>query len=178
MSDESVNALLVVYPNRSYTDAAVTYLERLEKSDLLHVDGVAVVTKDLNGKVSAEQVGSLTGKRGAGRGAMIGAAVGLIFPPSIIGTTIAGAGIGGLVGRLTGRSDKHSALQGMGERLDRGHAGVIVIVGDAAVDNVIARLTGYEALHRERVDPETLTAVEGLDSPTPEDQTDVVSPPL
>jgi uncharacterized membrane protein len=158
MSDETVNALLAVYPNRSYADAAVTYLQRLDKSNLLHVDGVAIVAKDVNGKVTAEQVGALTEKRGAGRGAMIGAAVGLIFPPSIVSTSIVGAGIGGLVGRVKGRSDPHSALQSMGERVDRGHAGVIVIVGDAAVDEVVTRLTGYESLHRERVDPKTLIA--------------------
>lgn len=178
MSDQSVNALLVVYPNRSYSDAAVTYLERLEKSNLLRVDGVAIVTKDVNGKVSADQVGALSGKRGASRGAMIGAAVGLIFPPSIIGTSIAGAGVGGLVGRLKGRTEKHSALQSMGERLERGHSGVIVIVGDEAVENVISRLTGYEALHRERVDPETFSAVEAQGTAPVENQSNSDGPPL
>jgi uncharacterized membrane protein len=164
MTDQSVNALLAIYPNRAFADAAVTYLNRLEKSDLVHIDGIAVVTKDLNGKVTAEQAGQPTGKRGAGRGALLGAAVGVIFPPSIIATSIAGAGIGGVIGHFRGHSDTHSALQAMGERLERGHAGVIVVVGDQAVEQVVARLTGCEALYRQRVDPQTLTVVESNDA--------------
>jgi uncharacterized membrane protein len=159
MSDRVTHALLAVYPNRGYADAAVTYLQGLERSDLIEVDGVAVIARDLDGKVTAEEVGASTGKRGAGRGAMAGAVVGLIFPPSIIGAAVVGAGIGGLAGRLAGRTGHQPALQEMGEQLERGHTGVVVIVGDAAVDRVIERLTGYEALHRRRVDPKTLAAI-------------------
>jgi uncharacterized membrane protein len=159
MSDQSLHALLAVYPDRSYADAAVTYLQQMEKSHLIHVEGIAVVAKDLVGKVTAEVVGGPSGKRGAARGAAIGAAVGLIFPPSVLGATIVGAGIGGLTGRLRGRSGHHAALQAMGERLERGFIGVIVLVGDAAVDQVAERLTGCEALHRQRVDPETLVVL-------------------
>jgi uncharacterized membrane protein len=164
MSNQPVNALLAVYSNRAYADSAVTYLSRIMKSDLVHVDGIAIVTKDLNGDVVAEEQGEPTGKRGAGRGALLGAAVGVIFPPSIIATSIAGAGIGGVIGHVRGRSDTHAALQAMGERLDRGHAGVIVVVGDQAVDQVIARLTGCEALYQERVDPDTLAILEPEDT--------------
>jgi hypothetical protein len=52
----------------------------------------------------------------------------------------------------------------MGERLERGHAGVIVVVGDQVVDEVVARLTGCEALYRQRVDPQTLIVVESNDA--------------
>ncbi len=164
MANQPVNALLAVYPNRAFADSAVTYLTRLEKSDLVHVDGIAIVAKDSNGKVTAEQVGQPTGKRGAKRGVLIGAALGIIFPPSIIGTSIAGAGIGGIVGHFRGKSDAHTALQTMGERLERGHAGVIVVVGDQAVDEVTSRLTGCEALYQQRVDAETLTVIDAGDA--------------
>jgi uncharacterized membrane protein len=159
MSEPSVTALLAVYPNTSYARNAVTYLTRLEQSELVHVEGLAVVAKDLNGKVTAEEGSLPTGKRGAKRGVLLGAAVGLIFPPSILAATIAGAGLGGVIGHARGRSKAH-ALQALGERIDRGHAGVIVIVNDAGADQIAERLVGYESIHRQRIDPETLAAID------------------
>jgi uncharacterized membrane protein len=159
MSEPSVTALLAVYPNISYARNAVTYLTRLEQSELVHVEGLAVVAKDLNGKVTAEEGGLPTGKRGAKRGVLLGAAVGLIFPPSILGAAIAGAGLGGVIGHARGKSEAH-ALQALGEQIDRGHAGVIVIVNDKGVDQITERLVGYESIHRQQINPETLAAID------------------
>jgi uncharacterized membrane protein len=94
---------------------------------------------------------------------MIGAAVGLIFPPAVLGATIVGAGIGGVAGRLRGRSEYHENLRELGERLERGFSGVIVLAGDAEADQIAERLTGCKALHRLRVDPESLAALPNED---------------
>jgi uncharacterized membrane protein len=128
----------------------------MEKSDILSLDGIAVVEKDFDGKVTGEVVGEPTGKRGAALGATIGVAVGLIFPPSVVGAAIVGAGIGGATGRLRGRSGHHAGLRQLGERLDPGCAAVLVLANDAEVDQIAERLTGCEALHRLRVDPKSL----------------------
>jgi uncharacterized membrane protein len=161
MSDQpkAVQAILAVYPNRGYADAAVTYLQTLEKSDLLHVEGIAVVAKDLEGKVTAEEIGKPTAKRGGRRGAIAGGLIGLVFPPGAIAAAVVGTGIGAVTGRLRGGTDHRTALQELGERIDRGKSGVIVLAGDAVVDQVVARLTGCETLHRLRVDPATLVAL-------------------
>jgi uncharacterized membrane protein len=151
-----MHALLAIYPDRPNADAVVTYLEHMKKSNLLQFDGVAVVAKDHDGEVIGEVVGKSTVKRGATRGAAIGAVVGLIFPPGVIGTTIVGAGIGGLAGRLRGRSAPKSGLRELGGRLEPGSVGVFVVTGEADADQVAMRLTGCEALHRLRVDPATL----------------------
>ena len=158
-SGQPLHALLAVYPDRPYADAAVTYLEQMEKSNLLHLDGIAIVAKDPDGQVTGEVVGQPTGKRGATRGAMIGAAIGLIFPPGVLGATIVGAGIGGLTGRLRGRSAHHVGLRELGERLEPGRVGVVVLAGEADAEQIAARLTGCDALHRLRVDAETLAAL-------------------
>jgi uncharacterized membrane protein len=158
MGEPPVTTLLAVYPNISYARNAATYLIRLEHSELVHVDGLAVVAKDVNGKVRAEESDLPTGKRGAKRGVLLGAAVGLIFPPSILAATIAGAGLGGLIGHVRGKPGA-LALQALGEQIDRGHAGVIVIVSDDGADQIAERLVGYESIHRQRIDPETLAAI-------------------
>jgi len=160
MSDQPLHALLAVYPDRSYADAALSYLQQMEKSHVLGFEGLAVVTKDIDGTVRGEVVGGPSGKRGAKRGALAGAALGLIFPAGVIGATVLGTGIGGLTGHLRGRSAPHEGLRELGERLERGRVGVLVLVHDAGVDDVANRLTGCEALHRLRIDANTLAIVD------------------
>jgi uncharacterized membrane protein len=156
MSEKPLMALLAIYPNRSYAMNAVTYLSRLEKSNQFQADELAIVTKDLSGKVTVDEVRHPTGKRGAKRGVAIGAVVGLVFPVGLAGAAIAGTAVGGLTGHLRGQSLAHHGLRAMGEQLERGHSGVIVIVDDEAVEETARRLTGYESLHRQIIDPQTL----------------------
>jgi uncharacterized membrane protein len=158
-----MTALLAVYPNISYARNAATYLTRLERSDLAHIEGLAVAAKDPYGKVTAEEHGLPTGKRGAKRGVLLGAAVGLIFPPSVLAASIAGAGLGGVIGHVRGKSKAH-ALQALGEQIEPGHAGVIVIAHDEVVDQIEQRLVGSESIHRQQIDPETLAAINQKDT--------------
>jgi uncharacterized membrane protein len=160
MNDQQVNALFAVYPNRAYADAAVAHLVQTETSSQPFIHGLAVVTKDLNGKVAVDEVGRPTGKRGATRGAALGAVVGIIFPPSILAASVAGAGVGGLIGHLRGHSESHRGLDAMSEGLDRGHSAVLVIVDAAATDRVTEHLVGYEKFYRVEVDPSTLAPID------------------
>jgi uncharacterized membrane protein len=63
---------------------------------------------------------------GAKAGAVTGAVIGLIFPPAIIAGAVAGAGVGAATGHFM-RGMKRSDIQALGEMLDTGQAGVIVI---------------------------------------------------
>jgi uncharacterized membrane protein len=152
------NALLAVYPNQTYADAAVSYLQRMAESNVAQSDPIAVVTKDFTGDVRVSPVGGSSGARGAKRGALAGIVVGLIFPPSLLGTAVAGGALGGVAGKLLGRSGHETALREIGEQLPNGHAGVIVLADDEWVDAVTGLFTGNLAIHRYRVDSSTLVA--------------------
>ena len=91
-------------------------------------------------------------KRGTKRGALLGAAAGAIFPPGLLAATVAGAAIGGVVGHVRGNTTAHRRLQSIGERIDRGHTGVIVIVGDAGSGRIARGLVGYKRLDRVPLD--------------------------
>ena len=61
----------------------------------------AVIEKDEDGKVHVHKTEKPT-QHGAWTGAGVGALVGILFPPMIIGSAIVGAGAGGLIGHLRG----------------------------------------------------------------------------
>lgn len=63
---------------------------------------------------------------GWGQGAVVGAVVGILFPPSIIGAAAVGAGGGALVARLR-RALDHGKVKDLGETLRGGTMAIIVV---------------------------------------------------
>ena len=155
MSEEPMVALIAVYSNRAYADAAVAHLLDTMKTDPLNVEGIAVVTKDLDDKVTADEVGKVGVRRGLRRGAVVGAVVGMICQPGILIATATGTVIGGAIDHLGGSSSSHRRLESIGTQLYRGHSGVVVIVEDAMSSDVAGRLLGYKQFHRVPLDFKT-----------------------
>ena len=91
----------------------------------------SVVTKDENGKVHVNKDETAT-RHGAWGGAAAGAVVGILFPPSLIGSAIVGAGIGGVGGHLW-KGMSRADVKEFGELIDDGEA-ALVIVGESTVE--------------------------------------------
>jgi uncharacterized membrane protein len=108
----------------------------------LHADGLvgsydaAVVTKDADGKVHENKDETAT-RHGAWWGIAAGAAVGVLFPPSILATAAAGGVIGGVSGHLA-RGMSRSEARELGDFIDPGQAG-LVVVGESKVEQAIER---------------------------------------
>ena len=68
-----------------------------------------------------------------------GAAIGVIFPPSILVSGLVGAGAGALIGHLRGGMS-NSDLKEVGEMLDESEAALIV-VGEATIERAVEEAT-------------------------------------
>jgi uncharacterized membrane protein len=78
---------------------------------------------------------------GWGKGAVAGAVVGVLFPPSILGAAVVGAGGGALIARMT-RALGRGKVKELGEAFDSGVM-TIIAVAPARCTNAIANtLTG------------------------------------
>ena len=66
-----------------------------------------------------------------------GALVGILFPPSIIGTAIVGAAIGGVSGHLW-KGMSRTDVKEFGEAIDSGEA-ALVIVGETTIEDAIEK---------------------------------------
>jgi uncharacterized membrane protein len=95
-----------------------------------------VITKDASGRIHENKDETAT-RHGAWWGVAAGAAVGLIFPPSVLGAAAAGGVIGGVTGHLS-RGMSRSRAKELGDFIDPGEAGLIV-VGEARVEDAIQR---------------------------------------
>jgi len=94
----------------------------------------AVVTKDAGGKVHVNKDETVTRKLGWG-GAGVGALIGILFPPSIIGSAVVLGAVGGAAGHLW-KGMSRSDVKEFGEVIDEGEA-ALVIVGELTIEEYV-----------------------------------------
>jgi uncharacterized membrane protein len=117
----------------------------------------ALITKDEDGKLKVEETTELTTRKGARRGAIITGVLGIIYPPSLLGSVLVGGAIGAVAGRLRDTGIKNPQLKEIADRLEPGKAAVIALAEDWSTPKVQGALAGYEgSLVIQAVDEATL----------------------
>jgi uncharacterized membrane protein len=94
----------------------------------------AVVTKDMDGKVHVDKDETATRKLGWG-GAGVGAIVGILFPPSILGSAAVLGALGGVTGHLW-KGMSRGDVKELGEAIDDGEA-ALVVVGELTIESYV-----------------------------------------
>jgi uncharacterized membrane protein len=125
MSDRPVFIYAATYANEADALADYDGLVELHKAKLVGTYDVAVVAKDSDGKVHVKKHEKPT-QHGAWGGIAVGALVGVLFPPSIIGAAAVGGVVGGVGGHLRKGISRGDAKE-LGDLLEDGEAALIVI---------------------------------------------------
>jgi uncharacterized membrane protein len=131
---ESVFIYVGTYPGQAQARADYQVVKDLHSAGAVGTYDAAVVTKDNLGKVHVNKDEMAT-RHGAWGGAAAGAAVGILFPPSIIGTALVGAAVGGVSGHLW-RGMSRADVKELGEVLDDGQA-ALVVVGESKLEQAL-----------------------------------------
>ncbi len=148
--DNPVFVYSAVYANRDDADADYDTLLDLHSADLVGTYDVALVYKDDEGKVHVTKHEKPT-QHGAWTGAAVGALVGIIFPPSIIGAAVVGAAAGGGIGHAMGGMSRNDAKE-IGDYLDTGQAALVVIGESRLQEQLDKALTHAEKTQEKEID--------------------------
>ena len=114
MSDRPVFLYAAIYDDVADAEADYEAVFELHAAGAIGTYDSAVIRRDDDGKVHVTKTEKPT-QHGAWTGAGVGALVGLIFPPALIGSAIVGAGAGGLIGHLSEGMSRGDA-EGPGRR--------------------------------------------------------------
>ena len=128
------------YDSVDEAKADLELLKDLHREHLVGTYDAAVITKNEEGKVEIVDKIEKPTQHGGWAGLAVGAAVGLIFPPSVLVSGLAGAGAGALIGHLRGGMSS-SDLKEIGEMLEESEAALIV-VGEMSVERAVEEATG------------------------------------
>lgn len=130
MSDRPVFIYAATYDTPDDANADYEALLDAHAAELVGTYDVAIINKDAEGKVHVEKHEKPT-QHGAWTGVAVGAVVGILFPPSIIGAAAVGGATGGVIGHLA-RGMSRGDMKELGDLLDEGQAALIV-VGESRV---------------------------------------------
>ena len=128
--------LVATYPSEVQAREDYDGIKQAHAAGLIGSYDAAVVTKDMSGKVHENKDETAT-RHGAWWGIAAGAAVGVLFPPSILASAAVGGVIGGVSGHLAKGMSRSDAME-LGDMIDPGQAG-LVVVGESKVEESIKR---------------------------------------
>jgi uncharacterized membrane protein len=131
---DGVFLYLGTYPDEASARADYDVVKDLHVVGAVGTYDAAVVTKDADGKVHVNKDEMAT-RHGGWGGAAAGAVIGILFPPSIIGTAIVGGAIGGVGGHLW-RGMSRSDVKELGDVIDAGQA-ALLIVGESTIEDAV-----------------------------------------
>jgi uncharacterized membrane protein len=133
-SSNSIFIYVGIYPNKAAAQDDHRIVRDLYGVALLGSYDSAVVTKDRHGRVHVNK-DEIAARHGAWGGAVVGALIGIMFPPALIGFAVAGAGIGELSGHLW-QGLSRADVKELGELIDEGEAALLVVAGSPLADTL------------------------------------------
>ena len=127
MSKENNIVIVAAYPSFKVAQKNFDALTKLAKDRKIDTDGMVLVQKDQEGKISVNETGDHLGRKGMGWGGGVGLLVGLINPALLVPVVVGAAG-GALVGKLARQKIVQGMEGGFGEKLKPGMAIILAIV--------------------------------------------------
>ncbi len=150
MSDRPVFIYAATYAERADAEADYDMLLDLHAAKLVGTYDVALISKDSDGKVHVHKHEKPT-QHGAWTGIAVGAVVGVLFPPSVVGAAVVGGAAGGVIGHLRKGMSRSDAKE-LGDLLEEGQAALIVIGESRLGEQLDKALTRAEKKIEKEID--------------------------
>ncbi len=128
MSQVPVELIVAAFQDEQGADKALKKLQQAKKQHLVGIQNAAVIRRDQKNRLHISETADWSGGKGAAVGAIVGGAIGLIFPPSVLAAGAVGAAVTGLGARLrdSGFPDEH--LKEIGAALKPGTSAIVAVV--------------------------------------------------
>ena len=97
------------------------------------IEGVIVVKRDPDGRIEVQKATDHATRRGLTWGVVGGAVLGLIFPPSILGSAALLGAAGAAAGKIGQLHHRRELADELEAAIQPGHSGIVALVSDPAV---------------------------------------------
>lgn len=142
MPEQAYDVVVATFPSEEAAGSALTDLRDLASREGFDIVDAAVVGRDDDGEVVIDHPHTSV-RKGAGVGAIIGAALGVIFPPGLLGAAIVGAGVGAGTAKVVGNDGTEQELEDVAATFAPGSSGVVIAVEPASTAAVQDALGEY-----------------------------------
>jgi uncharacterized membrane protein len=151
MTDAPVELYIAAYSDPTAAEANWEAITQLARDDVITLNSLTLVSRDNDGTIHLKHDAGDLGKE-ATIGAIGGAIIGLIFPPSILAAAAVGAGLGAGSGAIVDHEHKREIKTDVENALPRGSTGIVALFDRRWVKDVDAALRNADTITKHRVD--------------------------
>ena len=161
------NQALLVARFADMDAASVAYeaLRDAEAKRAIDIAGVLVVDADYQGKIKVRKLTDHHTRKGLVWGAVAGAALAIIFPPTLLAGAVLGGVVGSAAGKIGNIKTKSEIAKQLADVITPGTSGIVAVVDITAVDAVKQTIPDAAEVKTVPVDGETATAVKSAATP-------------
>src|SRR3954465_11730117 len=130
VSDGAYTLLVADFSDTGTAWEAYEALKSAEDGRTVEIEGVVVVSRSSEGNLEVQKATDHSTRSGLRWGLVGGIALGVIFPPSILGSAAVAGSAGALVGKLRQRHHHSELEQRLALAVPAGHSGLLALVSD------------------------------------------------
>ena len=151
-SDGAYTLLVADFADTATAWSAYEALEAAEDGRTVEIEGVVVVKREADGQLEIQKATDHSTKSGLTWGLVGGIALGVIFPPSILGSAAALGAAGAATGKVRQLHHRSELADEVGESIAPGHSGIIALVSDPGVVEIRQALALADSIVEGAVD--------------------------
>jgi uncharacterized membrane protein len=160
VTDGAHTLIVAQFPTRAEVDAAYAQLQEIERNSPYKIDGVVIAECDAEGKVHLGKVTEHSTKTGLKWGAVGGAILGVIFPPSIIASAVGFGAFGAAIGKAHNVMERKGLAEELAGVMKPNTAGIIALVENTAVVEIRAALAKADRIVEKAIDEQVAKEID------------------
>ena len=152
VSDGAYTLLIADFPDTASAREAYDALKEVEDGRHVEIEGVIVVKRDPDGRIEVQKATDHATRRGLTWGVVGGAVLGLIFPPSILGSAALLGAAGAAAGKIGQLHHRRELADELEAAIQPGHSGIVALVSDPAVVELRRALRTADSIVQTAID--------------------------
>jgi uncharacterized membrane protein len=152
VSDGAYTLFVADFSDTDTAWQAYEALKSVEDGRTVEIEGVLVVKRDAEGKLEVQKATDHSTKHGFRWGLVGGVALGVLFPPSILGSAAVLGAAGAAAGKVRQRHHHRELEEELQDSIAPGHSGILALVSDPGVVEIRKALDKADAIVEKAVD--------------------------
>ena len=151
-SDGAYTLIVADFADTGTAWEAYEALQSVEDGRTVAIEGVLVVKREADGKLEIQKATDHSTKSGLKWGVVGGIALGVIFPPSVIGSAAALGAAGAATGKIRQLHHRSELADELEDSIAPGHSGIVALGADPGVVAVREALAAADAIVEGAID--------------------------
>lgn len=152
LSDGAYTVFVADFNDTDTAWGAYESLKALEDGATFQIDGVVVVKREADGALKIQKATDRSTRKGLTWGIVGGVALGVLFPPSVLGSAALLGAAGAATGKLRALHHKSELAARLENAIAPGHSGLLALVSDPGAVEIRKALAQATAILEASVD--------------------------